>query len=392
LDYRYPLATSTWDSAEIRAMHDVIASGRFTMGSRVEAFESSFSKQFQTNHAVMSNSGSSANLLALSAIRFSSLNPSRERDEVIVPAVSWSTTYYPVSQLGFKLRFVDIDIETLNASPDAIEAAIGSRTAGILAVNLLGNPSKLKEIRELANRYSLFLIEDNCESMGAEYEGKLAGTFGDVGTYSSFFSHHISTMEGGVSVTNSLELKQVMTSLRAHGWTRELPPTNLIHNKTGDEFDDSFRFVLPGYNLRPLEIEAAIGEQQLLKLPGIIEGRRLNAEKFRKVMENFPEFTIQFEIGKSSWFGFSIILGERFSGRRKDLIETLNKFSIAVRPIVAGNFTRNPVMKHLPHVEIGDLPCADRVHSDGLFIGNHHYEMNEEFDILHDAITAFVNR
>jgi len=390
LSFKYPLATATWDSAEIKAMEEVIKSGEFTMGKKVEKFESEFANYFEAGFSVMSNSGSSANLLALAAIRYSSLNRLPHKDEVIVPAVSWSTTFFPISQLGYKLKFVDIDIYSLNANLKQIESAIGPKTAGIVIVNLLGNPSELAEIRELAIAHSLFLIEDNCESMGAVYNGQFAGTFGDIGTFSSFFSHHISTMEGGLSVTSSLELKQVMTSLRAHGWTRELPDDNYVHPKTGDDFEDLFRFVLPGYNLRPLEIEAAIGSQQLLKLPEIVNGRRRNATKFLRVMEDFPEIIVQKEIGKSSWFGFSLILAGKFSERRRELVNIFANNSIASRPIVAGNFTRNPVIRHLPHVSIGPLKNADRVHFDGLFIGNHHYEMNEEFEILADSLKTFV--
>lgn len=390
MSFKYPLATATWDSAEIKAMEEVIKSGEFTMGKKVEKFESEFANYFEAGFSVMSNSGSSANLLALAAIRYSSLNRLPHKDEVIVPAVSWSTTFFPISQLGYKLKFVDIDIYSLNANLKQIESAIGPKTAGIVIVNLLGNPSELAEIRELAIAHSLFLIEDNCESMGAVYNGQFAGTFGDIGTFSSFFSHHISTMEGGLSVTSSLELKQVMTSLRAHGWTRELPDDNYVHPKTGDDFEDLFRFVLPGYNLRPLEIEAAIGSQQLLKLPEIVNGRRRNATKFLRVMEDFPEIIVQKEIGKSSWFGFSLILAGKFSERRRELVNIFANNSIASRPIVAGNFTRNPVIRHLPHVSIGPLKNADRVHFDGLFIGNHHYEMNEEFEILADSLKTFV--
>jgi CDP-6-deoxy-D-xylo-4-hexulose-3-dehydrase len=292
--------------------------------------------------------------------------------------------------MGFRLKFVDVDLETLNASVDSIAAAISSKTAGIVVVNLLGNPSELTEIRQLADQHSLFMIEDNCESMGATYDGKLAGTFGEIGTFSSFFSHHISTMEGGLSVTNSLELKQVMTSLRAHGWTRELPSENFVHDKTGDDFEDLFRFVLPGYNLRPLELEGAIGTEQLKKLNSIVSGRRANALKFITLMQKFPEIQIQKELGESSWFGFSLVLTGKQIGRRADLINALKAQSIAVRPIVAGNFAKNPVLKHLPHVALSELKNADQVHDEGLFIGNHHYEMNHEFELLENALTAFM--
>jgi CDP-4-dehydro-6-deoxyglucose reductase, E1 len=388
----YPLATTTWDHREYEAMERVISSGNFTMGEEVRAFESGFASAFDSRHAVMSNSGSSANLLALAAVRYSSLNPAEHRDEVIVPAVSWSTTYYPIAQLGFKLKFVDVDLQSLNASYEAIANAVDDKTAGVVVVNLLGNPSELAEIRQLCDESGLFMVEDNCESLGARYQGKLAGTYGHIGTFSSFFSHHISTMEGGVSVTDSLELKQVMTSLRAHGWTRELPDQNFVHNKTGDDFDDLFRFVLPGYNLRPLELEGAIGREQLNKVPGIISGRRENAQKFKYLMSSFPEILTQREIGESSWFGFSLILDESLAGRRAEFVSILREKSIAVRPIVAGNFTKNPVLKHLPHVQFGELPNADRVHADGLFVGNHHYAMSNEFDLLEAAMVEFLGR
>ena len=388
----YPLATTTWDDAEYGALHSVIASGNFTMGEKVKEFEQEFSSKFRTDFAVMSNSGSSANLLALAAIRYSSKNPGMSRNEVIVPAVSWSTTYYPITQLGFKLRFVDVDLETLNASAEAIQAAIGPKTAGIVVVNLLGNPSELSEIRALADESDLFMIEDNCESLGATYDGRPAGTFGDIGTFSSFFSHHISTMEGGVSLTKSLELKQVMTSLRAHGWTRELPAENHVHDKTGNNFDDLFRFVLPGYNLRPLEMSGAIGVQQIKKIDLIISGRRANAQKFHAIMLEYPEIRIQKELGQSSWFGFSLILRESHSGQRSEFLKSLDANSVAVRPIVGGNFTRHPVMKHLPHVPLVPLSNADTVHDDGLFIGNHHYTMEKEFDLLKGALDSFLGR
>ena len=388
----YPLATTTWDHREYEAMERVISSGNFTMGEEVRAFESGFASAFDSRHAVMSNSGSSANLLALAAVRYSSLNPPEHRDEVIVPAVSWSTTYYPIAQLGFKLKFVDVDLQSLNANYEAIANAVDDKTAGVVVVNLLGNPSELAEIRQLCDESGLFMVEDNCESLGARYQGKLAGTYAHIGTFSSFFSHHISTMEGGVSVTDSLELKQVMTSLRAHGWTRELPDQNFVHNKTGDDFDDLFRFVLPGYNLRPLELEGAIGREQLNKVPGIISGRRENAQKFKDLMASFPEILTQRENGESSWFGFSLILDESLAGRRAEFVSILREKSIAVRPIVAGNFTKNPVLKHLPHVQFGELPNADRVHAHGLFVGNHHYAMSKEFDLLEAAMVEFLGR
>ena len=195
-----------------------------------------------------------------------------------------------------------------------------------------------------------------------------------------------------MSVTQSTELSQVMTSLRAHGWTRELPDENYVFVKSGDSFDDSFRFVLPGYNLRPLELEGAIGSEQLIKIPSIIEGRRANAKVFKEVMEKYPDIATQVEIGKSSWFGFSLLLTGRLAGKRKELVELFGEFGVACRPIVAGNFTRNPVMRHLSHVPLSSLSNADTIHENGLFIGNHHYPLEKELAILDCALEEFCNQ
>jgi CDP-6-deoxy-D-xylo-4-hexulose-3-dehydrase len=387
----YELASSSWDQDELDAMQRVIKSGNFTMGQEVREFESKFADYFGTKFAVMSNSGSSANLLAMAAIKYSKKYGKDQRDEVIVPAVSWSTTYYPITQLGYKLRFVDVDLNSLNATASAIQAAISNRTAGIFAVNLLGNPSDLEAISNLASEAGIFLLEDNCESMGAKIGTKFSGTFGQIGTFSSFFSHHISTMEGGLSVTDDEELAQLMTSLRAHGWTRELPETNHVHDKTGEKFDDLFRFVLPGYNLRPLELSGAIGIEQLKKLPAINNQRRLNAEFFKSRIV-FEDLLIQQEFGDSSWFGFSLILNGELSGRRTELVSHLTSKGIESRPIVAGNFTRNPVMKHLDHVKLEPLPNADKIHQDGLFVGNSQEDLSKEVLILEIALREFIEQ
>ena len=272
----YSLASTTWDQLEIEAIHSVIASGHFTMGPRVKEFEEEFAKFFGAKYAVMSNSGSSANLLAFAALHYSSKSPmSQGRSEVIVPAVSWSTTYYPVTQLGYTLKFVDIDALTLNMNLQQTIDAIDEKTAAIFAVNLLGNPSHLNELAAAAETYGIPLLEDNCESMGASVGGKYAGSHGLIGTFSCFFSHHISTMEGGMVVTDDEELFHIMLSLRAHGWTRNLPKDNLVcGTKSDDPFEESFRFVLPGYNVRPLELAAAIErrERGAARLAGALPG------------------------------------------------------------------------------------------------------------------------
>ena len=247
---RFPLATATWGKEEQAAMQRVIASGMYTMGVNVQGFENVFAKYVGSKHCVMVNSGSSAILLMVAALfytRNSKLKLQRG-DEVIVPAVSWSTTYYPLYQYGLKIKFVDIDLRTLNYDLDQLEQAVTDKTRAIMAVNLLGNPNDFGRIQKIIGSREIVLMEDNCESMGAKFQGKHTGTFGVMGGYSSFFSHHISTMEGGLIVTDNEELYHILLSLRAHGWTRNLPKNNWVCSEKSDNpFEESFRFVLPGY-------------------------------------------------------------------------------------------------------------------------------------------------
>ena len=389
---RYELASSTWDESELQAMQNVIQSGKFTMGERVKEFEMQFAALVGAKYAVMVNSGSSANLVLVNALKYHSRFNLAPEDEIIVPAVSWSTTYFPVTQSGFVLRFVDIDRRSLNIDVSQIEAAITPKTKAIFAVNLLGNPVDWEALNQIAVRHNLILLEDNCESLGGIFQGKSLGTFGLGGTFSTFFSHHMSTMEGGLVCTDDEELMQIMKSLRAHGWTRDLPSQNHVFSKTGVAWDDHFRFVLPGFNLRPLEIEAAIGLEQLEKLNSFVSVRRNNAKLFSDLMSEFTDIEIQAELGESSWFGFSMVLTGILSGKRQALVELLTESGIESRPIVAGNFTRNPVISHLPHSIHGDLSAADEMHENGLFVGNHHYDLSVEFGLLKQALHTFVDR
>lgn len=376
----FPLATSSWDEAEYQAMQDVITLGQFSMGPKVQACEERFAAYTGTRYAVMCNSGSSANLLMIAALRFTANSALRlERgDEVIVPAVSWSTTYSPLEQYGLHLRFVDIDLETLNFDLAALEAAITPRTRAIFCVNLLGNPNDFTAIQALADKHALVVLEDNCESMGAEFDGRKTGSFGVMGSQSCFFSHHISTMEGGLVTTDDEELYHLMLSLRAHGWTRQLPAENcVVGRKLDDPFEESFRFVLPGYNLRPLEMSGAIGIEQIAKLPRLIEERRRNGALLQERLPNHPDLMIQREIGKSSWFGFSLIIRPGSSMTRAALMQRLDAAGFEYRPIVSGNFARKEVVRYFDHSIFGELRNADYIDSNGLFIGNHHYPINE---------------
>lgn len=380
---RFPLATKTWDEAEIAAINRVVDSGIFTMGRHVEAFEQDFARYVGSRHAVMVNSGSSANLIMVAALFYTKERRLRPGDEVIVPAVSWSTTYYPLHQYGLKLRFVDIDLETLNYDLDQLEQAVTDKTRLIMVVNLLGNPNDFDRLNAIIGGRDIRIIEDNCESMGATYKGRQAGTFGVMGSFSCFFSHHISTMEGGVVVTDDEELFHILLSLRAHGWTRNLPKLNHVCGERGDDpFKESFRFVLPGYNVRPLEMSGAIGIEQVKKLPAMIRERRNNARHLQSAMRNHPVLMIQREIGESSWFGFSLVIRPGSTMTRDDLVKRLERAGFECRPIVAGNFTRNSVMQYFDATIFGDLSAANHIHDFGLFVGNHHYPIKEAIDLL----------
>ena len=385
MTFKFPLATATWDQKEIDAMQNVIATGNFTMGKNVKSFEKIFSQYVGSQNAVMVNSGSSANLLMIAAL-FYTKNPKlklKRGDEVIVPAVSWSTTYYPLYQYGLKIKFVDIDIESLNYDLTQLELAISKKTRIVLAVNLLGNPNNFDSINKIIKNKDIILLEDNCESMGATFNDKKTGTFGAMGTFSSFYSHHISTMEGGIIVTDDAELHQILISLRSHGWTRELPEKNFIcDDKSDDYLEESFRFVLPGYNVRPLELEGALGIEQVKKLPMIITERRKNAKLFIEILNDHPDLIIQKEIGKSSWFGFSIIIRPGSSLIRKELVEKLNYLGFEIRPIVTGNFLKNEVVKFFNYKVHDNLKNAEYLDKHGLFIGNQHYSISNAFEAL----------
>lgn len=378
----YPLASSTWDDKELQAITAVIKSDIYTMGKKVAEFERDFAKFVGSKYAVMTSSGSTANLIATAAL-FYTKNPKLQRgDEVIVPAVSWSTTYYPLYQYGLKLKFVDIDLHTLNYDLEALKEAISEQTKMIMCVNLLGNPNDFSTIHQLIKGKNIIILEDNCESMGAEFEGKQAGTFGIMGTFSTFYSHHMATMEGGFVVTDDEELYHILLCLRAHGWTRNLPKENLVAPKSEDWFSESFRFVLPGYNVRPVEMSGAIGIEQLKKLPEFLRNRRENAKIFQKHFANHPDFIIQKEIGSSSWFGFSLIIKPDSKLTRKEIIQKLEENKIEYRPIVSGDFTQNEVMKYFDYTIFGELKNTKILHKNGFFVGNHQVDISKQIELL----------
>jgi len=384
----YTLASDSWGAAERAVIVEVLNSGRYTMGERVAEFERRFAEYVWSRNAVMVNSGSSANLVALAAMMYRGAYGIAPGSEVIVPAVSWSTTYSPVLQLGLKLVLVDVDLDTLNIDAGALASAITDKTSAVIAVNLLGSAEGIARVRNTCKKRGIVLMEDNCESLGAvsqcnlEIRYRQAGTFGACGTYSFFFSHHLQTMEGGMIVTDDDDLADYMRSIRAHGWVRDQRGTSL-YTLTGNKFKDSFKFVLPGYCMRPLEMSGAVGSVQLEKLPAFLANRRTNAIHFLREIDDLRGSvrTQLCNVLDSSWFGFSMIFKDSLRGRRDEIANALSAAGVESRPIVTGNFANQPVMKYYEQAGgriHGSLRNAQEIDEHGLFIGNDHRDLKKD--------------
>ena len=375
----YPLASDNWDSKEFEAIQQVLDSNHFTMGEQVRIFEENVAKKFGSKFAIMVNSGSSANLVMLTILKILS-NQKIKKPNIIVPAVSWSTTYTPAYYLDLELKFCDVDINHFGLNLDSVSKAIDKDTIAILAVNLLGSAADLDNLRNLAKDKNIILLEDNCESLGATLNGEYTGTFGLMASHSSFFSHHINSMEGGWITTDSIQVLDIATSLRAHGWTRLLSNDSEWRKKelSVDWFDAQFEFVLPGLNFRPLEIEAAIANVQLTKVDSMLEIRRKNAQYFKSVISQVQNVQTQSPNGDSSWFAFPLIFE---SLEKRNLVANkFKEFGIECRPIVTGNFTRQSVLKFLKYRITEDLHNANIIHDNGLYIGNHPHDLSGELD------------
>ena len=382
----YPLAYSTWGKEEIEAIQKVIDTDMYTMGKHVKQFEDEFAKLFGSENAVMVNSGSSANLLMLSLLKWKY----KLKGDIIVPVVGWATTYFPIVQNGFVINFVDVDPNTWNIDVNKIEQAITPNTCAIMPVNLLGNSCEYAKIIGLCKEYNLLLIEDNCESMGSKYHNSYTGTIGLAGSFSFFFSHHIQTMEGGMVLCKNKDDADYMRSMRAHGWVRDLPDNSSLYQKTGNAFDDNFIFATPGYNVRPLEMSGAIGSVQLSKWNSIMETRLANKEHFLSLFANKTWCRIQKEISESSWFTFGMVLDGELKGRRAEVVDALSKAGIQNRPLASRNFLKQPVMRDLKFIASGQMTAADDIHDNGFFVGNGSKEIKESIDKLYEVISSFV--
>ena len=265
--------------------------------------------------------------------------------------------------------FVDIDPKTFNISIKDLERNITKKTKAILLVNVLGNPSDFAEILKIAKKHNLIILEDNCESLGAKYKNKLTGSFGLISTCSSYFSHHISTIEGGYLLTNSSYINSLSKSLRSHGWARDKSSENLIKAKS-NMIDNKFLFLLPGYNLRPTEINAVLGLQQLKKLNQYIKIRRFNHSVISKIISGMKNFYLQEELGEASWFGFGIVYKKKSKINFYKIMDFLEKKGVETRPIITGNFINQPVIKYFKYRKSKYLKNINMLDKYGFMIGN----------------------
>ena len=366
-DREYPLIDNPFDTSDLMSGINVLLKGKITMSNITNNFEKKFAKYVGSKYALMVNSGSSANLLSFFAL----INPKTKKklqrnDECLIPALCWSTSLWPIIQAGLKPKFVDVDVKTLNVNLEDFKKKINKKTKAFLAVHILGNSTNMQKLTEICNKKKITLIEDTCESLGSKFKQKSLGTFGRFGTYSFYPSHQITSGEGGMVVCNSKDDYEILHSLRAHGWDRGL---NKKNNK-------SFNFINSGFNLRPLDLTAAIGLSQLQKLEKFKRQRILNRNRIIQSLKKSKEWKNQFtfidpiEYLKPSWFGLPILINKKFIKTKKIFLKRLNQTKIETRPIISGNFLNQPCiklygLKKKNEKFIGSQEIEDR----GFFIG-----------------------
>ncbi|MBI1829438.1 MAG: DegT/DnrJ/EryC1/StrS family aminotransferase [Thaumarchaeota archaeon] len=389
------LIEPSFGSDEIIEALDSLLTTKVTMGEKVRKFERLFAKYLKSSYASMVNSGSSANLVALSALT----NPwfsrrLKKNSEVITPAVTWATTIYPITNLNLKPKFVDINLENFCMDVENLEDAVSSNTSLLLPVHLLGNVCDMSKIKEIATKKDLLIMEDCCEAHGAEYRGKKVGTIGDIGTFSFFLSHHITTIEGGMIVTNDETLYELSKALRAFGWIRDLKLKNQYRRKY-PHIDPRYLFVNTGYNLRPTEIQGAFGIHQISKLEKFIEIRKENARYWNKKISQYEDYFILTKEAprtRSVYFCYPLTIKKDSPFNRKSLLEYLEKKKIETRPIMSGNFLEQPTIEFIPHLKYGKLSNSKLAMRNSFFFGNHHKIGKQQREYVVDKIAQFIER
>ena len=376
--YKYPLLSEAFSTKDINEGINVLRSKQITMSKITKKFELHFAKKMGAKYAIMTNSGSSANLLALSCLT----NPLSKKkilpnSEVIIPAICWSTSLWPIIQNNLKPVFVDVELGTFNIDIDNIEKKITKKTKAIMLIHVLGTSTNMSKLLKIVKKYKLDLIEDSCESLGAKYNKRNLGTFGRFGTYSFYYSHQITSGEGGMIVCNDTNDYNVLKSLRSHGWSRDTD----LHNsfkKNYKNIDDRFLFIGPGYNVRPTDIQAAIALNQFKRLNKFIKTRNTNRNKIINFLKMDNKWNNQFSFvrvdinTKPSWFGLPILINKKYAHIKKKFLNHFFKKGIENRPIISGNFLNQPASKFFNFRSTKmDFKNADEIENRGFFIGLH---------------------
>lgn len=397
----YPLALCTLGAEEIRAAKSVLDSGSLTMGWRVKAFEKAFARYTGSRHALMVNSGSSANLLMVEALLRRTLTRAKLRpgDEVLVPALAWPTTVWPLVQLGLIPVFVDIDPHTLAMSLESAKKALRARTKALFLIHVLGRTPAMQSYLDFCRREGLVLLEDACESLGS-YDGKThVGNFGMMGSFSLYFSHHLSTIEGGVVVTSDSFLYDDLISLRSHGWIRGRSDRAQWIRKYRN-LDFRFMFITSGYNVRPTEIQAAIGLVQLRKLDAMIGARARLAWHAHQLTRQYTPWlrllgseelpTVPSSAARKyrshSWMALPFVLEDEAPFRLSQIKNLFESSGIETRPIIAGNLARHPGPQHMRLRQAGPLPQADKLFKKGFMIGCHPIKLHESRKLIEKTL------
>ena len=366
-NFSYPLLTDGYSSSDLQEASKILLSGKLTMSKTTKKFEKFFAKKIGAKYALMVNSGSSANLLSL----FCLINPFKKKrlkkgDECLVPALCWSTSLWPVIQAGLKPVFVDVNLDTFTADFNIIKKNITKKTKAVMILNVLGNCSEMEKIKRYLNKKKIYLIEDNCEALGSKYKKKFLGTYGDFGTYSFYYSHQITSGEGGMVVCNSKEDYNILKSLRAHGWDREIKKNN----------SREFNFINEGFNLRPLEVSAAIGFNQFRRLKKLKDIRKKNRNNLIKSITSSKKWSNQFSFFKPrknldpSWFGFPLMINKNKNFNKNRFLRYLNNNKVENRPIISGNFINQPaIKKYNIKFKKSDLKNSQEIEDRGFFIG-----------------------
>ncbi len=337
----YPLSPDSFSNEDIIKGIEVLLTKKITMSQITKKFEKEFAKFIGSKYALMVNSGSSANLLATFAL----INPLKKNklnkgDECLIPSLCWSTSLWPIVQAGLIPKFVDIDPKTLNISISDLKNKISKKTKAIMSVHVLGNSTNMNELMKIVKKNKLYLIEDTCESLGSTFNNRYLGNFGDFGTFSFYYSHQITAGEGGMLICNDKTNYEIIHSLRAHGWDR-----GLKNNK------NNFNFINSGFNLRPLEISAAIGFNQFKRLNKFKKIRFNNRIKIINKLKNSKKWNEQFTFINPiknlnpSWFGLPILINSKYKKKKNKFLNFLNKNGIETRPIISGNFLNQPSVK-----------------------------------------------